>query len=385
MKTIVKKSGKNSRERKVLLGLVEHYLKTGKPVGSNTLKEEGFADLSSATIRNYFAHLEEEGYLTQQHSSGGRIPTNRAFRLYAQEHHDSHEVPPDQQKEINQLRQNDTKEIAAFLQQAAELLTRLTHTAVFISAPRFDQDFIVGIKLVAIDANRCLCILITDFGMIQTEVMVTSTKLSAFSVKHMESYFQWRLTGLNPPQNLSPKEEEQAKEFYNELMMRYVVGYTSFIDEEIYRTGFSKLLSYPEFYDPTMLASSLSLFENTHGMRLLLRECEKMNTLRFWVGDDLVSYSNTSNPECSVCTIPYQVNKQTVGAIGLLGPTRIPYKQLFGVLRAFAQGVGDVLTRNVYKFKITIRQPQRERMDGKWKDTLLLEGSRRLLIEDKRS
>ena len=89
MKTLkpvtVKRVGKQDRERKVLLGLVEYYIQTGKPVGSNALKESGFGDLSSATIRNYFAHLEETGYLIQSHSSGGRIPTDLAYRIYADE------------------------------------------------------------------------------------------------------------------------------------------------------------------------------------------------------------------------------------------------------------------------------------------------------------
>ena len=79
----IKRMGKHDRERRVLLGLVDYYIQTGKPVGSNTLKEAGFGDLSSATIRNYFAHLEEEGYLLQSHSSGGRIPTHLAYRVYA--------------------------------------------------------------------------------------------------------------------------------------------------------------------------------------------------------------------------------------------------------------------------------------------------------------
>ena len=77
----IKRVGKQDRERKVLLGLVEYYIQTGKPVGSNALKEAGFGDLSSATIRNYFANLEEAGYLTQSHSSGGRIPTFLGYRI----------------------------------------------------------------------------------------------------------------------------------------------------------------------------------------------------------------------------------------------------------------------------------------------------------------
>ena len=79
---ITQKKGKQQREHDVLLGLVDYYIQTGKPVGSNTLKEAGFDNLSSATIRNYFASLDDNGYLTQQHTSGGRIPTDKALRLY---------------------------------------------------------------------------------------------------------------------------------------------------------------------------------------------------------------------------------------------------------------------------------------------------------------
>src|SRR5262245_56440636 len=78
----LKRSNKQDRERMVLLGVIDYYLNTCKPVGSNALKEAGFEDLSSATIRNYFAALEEDGYLIQQHISGGRIPTSKAFRIY---------------------------------------------------------------------------------------------------------------------------------------------------------------------------------------------------------------------------------------------------------------------------------------------------------------
>ena len=82
----IKKMNKEEREKRVLLALIEYYILNGKPVGSATLKEVDVGDLSAATIRNYFAHLEEEGYLVQQHTSGGRLPTDKAFRLYALEH-----------------------------------------------------------------------------------------------------------------------------------------------------------------------------------------------------------------------------------------------------------------------------------------------------------
>ena len=119
----IKRIGKQDRERRVLLGLVDHYIKTGKPVGSNSLKEAGFGDLSSATIRNYFANLEETGYLIQSHSSGGRIPTDLAYRAYAEEN--LHANPEEVHENLfEDLHRFDSREIALFLQEAAESLSK---------------------------------------------------------------------------------------------------------------------------------------------------------------------------------------------------------------------------------------------------------------------
>jgi heat-inducible transcriptional repressor len=376
-----KKSSKDERERKVLIGLIDYYLKTGKPVGSNTLKETGFEELSSATIRNYFAHMEEQGFLDQQHVSGGRIPTPAAFRFYANEFIDSSEISTSDEKLLGLIRNSETREIATYLQQSAETLSSLTNCAVFLSAPRFDHDYIVDLKLVMLDPHRLLCILITDFGVIQTELLHTEIKLTLFSVKRMESYSHWRLTGHDKPDNLEAEEKKLAQELHNELMVRYIVGYSNFIDEEVYRTGFSKLLTYPDFKDTTVLATSLSLFENSHSMRLLLKECRAANRLKYWIGDDLAPYT-ASIPNCAVLAIPYHINKQPVGAIGLLGPIRMPFRERFGLLRAFGESISESMTRNLYKFKIHFRQPQPGTSYLSKEEHFLLGQSRLMLLED---
>lgn len=383
MKTTIKKLAKHDRERKVLIGLIEYYLNTGKPVGSNSLKDAGFEDLSSATIRNYFANLEEKGYLKQQHSSGGRIPTDLAYKLYAEEYIDSHEVDDYTVKNLRPLRQEETREIALYLQQAAEKLSNLTNTAIFLSAPRFDNDFILDIKLVAIDQNRCLCVLITDFGVIQTEVLHTEKKLSAFALKRMEEYFHWRLTGHTRPENLEKDEEEFAQKQYNELMVRYIVGYSNFTNEEIYRTGFSRLLAYPDFSDGMTLASSLGLFENAHSMRLLTKECSTKNKLRFWIGNDLDPFT-AATPNCTVLAMPYYINQSPAGAVGMLGPTRMPYRQFFGILRYFSECISEALTKNLCKFKITFRQPNEPTSYLQKEERRLIGQSRLILLENKK-
>lgn len=352
-----KQSNRGQRQRKVLLALVEHHIKTGKPVGSATLKEVGFPNLSSATIRNYFTCLEEDGYLRQQHSSAGRIPTDRAYRVYAEELM-QHRIPA-YLGSMEPINGEETREIAHYLQKVAEWLSEQTKSAVFLSAPRFDHDFVVAIKLVRVSSQKLVCLLITEFGEIQTIVLHTDLKLSSFSVKRVEDYCQWRLNGLQKPDNLEKEEETLAQSLYNEAMLRYIVRYSHFIDEEIYRTGFSKLLLYPEFRDPHLLGNSLALFENAHSMRLLLRECSSTNQLKFWIGDDLLTYSQQP-PHCSVIATPYSVNQQPVGAIGILGPMRMPYRDLFGILGRLSEEVSDMLTRSLYKFKIKYRQPEQQ-------------------------
>lgn len=381
--TAVKQSYKDQRQRKVLLGLVDYYIKTGKPVGSSTLKEVGFPDLSSATIRNYFANLESEGYLRQQHASGGRIPTDRAYRLFAQSLLTNGEPFVQSSLEPGKLRQEETREIASYLQRAADLLSDWTQTAVFLSAPRFDHDFVVAVKLVRIGPQRVACLLITEFGDIQTILLNSEQKLSAFAVKRIEDYCQWRLNGSQKPENLEKHEELIGQNFYNEAMLRYIVRYSHFIQEEIYRTGFSKLLGYPEFRDPPLLANSLALFENAHSMRLLLRECSAQDQLRFWIGEDLLPYSQQP-PYCSVLAAPYHVHATPVGAVGLLGPMRLPYAKVFGMLQQFAEEVSDTLTRSLYKFKIKFRQPEPQDLYLPQEEQRQLGESRKVLLLDKR-
>lgn len=378
-------SSKQVREKQVLFGLVTHFLATGKPVGSETLKETGFASLSAATIRNYFATLEEEGYLEQLHTSGGRIPTAKALRFYANEVvHEESPLLLKNQEALTALRKSETKELALYLQQSAETLSQLSGLAVFLSAPRFDHDFVTDLKVVPIDTQRLLCILITDFGVIQTELMHTDKKLSHFALKRIERYFHWRLTGQDKPEEIEPEEESLAKHLYNEAMVRYIVGYSNFLNEEICRTGFSKLLHFPEFQDAATLASSLGLFENAQGMRMLLRDCTKHGTLRFWIGEDLQPFSTTKVPCSAVAAVPYQIGKQIVGAVGVLGPMRIPYKEIFGILRAFSESISAALTQSLYKFKIHYRQPQPEAAYLQKEEHRLIGQSRLMLLEDQR-
>lgn len=376
-----KKPSRHEKEKQVLLGLIELYLETGKPIGSNTLKEAGFEHLSSATIRNYFANLEEDGYLVQHHASGGRVPTDLAFKLYALNYQDSTFVSKEDQEFVQTILEKETKQVSSFLLKSIEALSQLTGCPALLLAPRFDQDFITSVKLVQIDPQRALCAIVTDFGMVHSEVLFTPTEFNVASLQKIENYFSLRLKNETPP-SLNKEEEQFATHAYNEVILRHVIHYTNFQQQDIYRTGFSKLLSYPEFQDVSSLATTLSLFENTVTLRTLLKECFTKQSIAFWIGRDLTNYALQECP-ATLITIPYSINNKVVGAIALLGPQRLNYKQIFALLKLFTKHMSDTLTDSLYKFKISYRQPETSVIDLKTNKDFSYENTTRFLLEEK--
>lgn len=355
----LKKNPKQEREKKILLGLVDLYLRTGKPIGSNTLKEEGFEAISSATIRNYFSKLEKEGYLAQQHTSGGRVPTDLAFKYYAICMQEQQKVAdPALDLKMHTLLTQETKELHSFLEQSIDHLSTETKAACFLLSPSFDQDFITSIRLMNLDPKRILCVILTHFGFVHTEVLYTQSKLSNFSLHRIEEFFSSKLANTASPE-LSKEEKIFAERCFNEIALRNIIHFTSPTNNEIYRAGLSQLLNYQECQDTCVLSDALQIFDRPTLLSSLLKEAMHSKHLKCWIGRDLNNYV-TNSKEFSILAIPYYIHNKPVGAVALLAPNRMNYRENFSLLRAFSQYVSQSLTKSVYKFNIVWHQPKQE-------------------------
>lgn len=353
---IKKRFNKEDKEKSILFGLIEEYIKSNVPIGSNSLRESGFEYMSSATIRNYFAQLEKKGYLTQQHASGGRMPTAKAFKLYAQDCLETCQADKKDEKLLLKELDKKTKKITDYLYSSCELLSRLTNLSVFISSPRFDQDFVSSIKLLALDKNKLLCVVVTEFGIIKTEILYSSYELDDHLLSLVEDFFLWRMNKKTKPKIEDPSIVKLAQHLYNETMVRYIVGYANCGIDEIHKTGLSNLLSYPEFKDPIVLAEGLSIFENMDQMRLITQQAIKENSLKFFIADDFEKFNIKIENIALVC-VPYYFANIAVGAIGILCPIRTSYKKIFSILKTYSQKLSDNLTKTIYKYKITFKKP----------------------------
>ncbi len=372
---------KHERELRILMGLIKLYLKLGKPIGSNTLKECGFHDLSSATIRNYFVKLEDQGFLTQHHASGGRIPTELAFKFYAKHEFEDEPLSKKQKKELEKHFIFDGREVVTYLSSLSELLSEQTNCAAFISAPRFDQDFISDIRLLSISPSKLLVVMISSFGVVHTETYPAQNKLSNFSLRRIENYLHFKMTGLDKP-SLSEEESALGENLYKEVMLRHIVSQTNILHEDLFKTGFSKLLSYEELCHAQALGNCLSLFENTEHMEALISHSLKDPELKVWIGEDLKPFIMPPYV-CSVITVPYMINQKPVGIIGLMGPLRMPYKHLFEVLKFASNKLSENLTKLLFKHHISYRMPESKSLDFKPNHSLYLNETSKLLIDDR--
>jgi heat-inducible transcriptional repressor len=369
-----KKLSKEDKKTNILLGLVDLYIKSNAPIGSNFLKETLFKDLSSATIRNYFTKLEEEGYLEQVHISGGRIPTPKAFKEYALANIDFEKIDKKDLSFLNKELKLDSKKITDFLIKSSDSLSNLINASVFISLPRFDQDYISNIKLILLEDNKILSVIITDFGMIKTQILYIKQTLNQDLLKKVEDFFLYRLNKKNEV-NLSHDEKRIANYFYNEIIIRYVVGYASYTSEDVHKTGLSKLLSYEEFKDPIKLAESLSIFENSFQMNKILLNTIKKDTLNFYIADDLNIF-DIESVTSSIVTIPYKINEITAGAVVVLLPIRAPYKTIFAILKEYTKILSTTLSKNISKHKISFHSTIEE-------DLKKINKNKSILLEDK--
>lgn len=371
--TTESRSQKKQRQREVLLAFVAYYIRTAKPVGSATLQDVNFPNLSSATLRNYFSVLEQEGYLTQQHASAGRIPTGLAYRVYAEESLKqlAHEEGA-ARSAFPHLPYQERREIVLALQKYAQILSEITHCAVFLAAPRFDQDIVIAMRWVPLTNEQLACLILSDFGELQTLLFFPKKPLTPLELDVLDAYTRSRLGSHSGFHHDDSALLQMVHALYSEAMVRYVARYSYAMEEEIYRTGFSQLLSHPELRDPLLLTHSLGLLEDRHAIRLLLRECRAKQQTHYWIESDLIAY--TPQPLCcSVLATPYFIQQTAVGAIGLFGPSRMPYPDYFAALEQCAQELSHHLTRSLYRFAITYRQPSSAPLRLSNQERLLLE------------
>ena len=335
----------DERARILLKTLIERYITEGQPVGSRSLSKYSGLDLSAATVRNVMADLEEMGYIASPHTSAGRIPTARGYRLFvdslltvdhlesAQIHHMEDQLQPAQPRQL--------------IANASNLLSQLTHFAGVVVAPRRIAPSIRQIEFLKLADKRILLILVTADGDVQNRILITERTYSPGELTEAANYLNQHFAGRDLEQIRAVVQNDlsRIKADLRALTAAALAASDEALSGEDQRTvisGERNLLEVEEFStNMKRLRELFDLFEQRTGILQLLDVSSNAEGVQIFIGGES---GIAPLDECSVIAAPYEVNGRVVGSVGVIGPTRMAYDRVIPIVNITARLLSSALS-----------------------------------------
>ena len=337
----------SKREIQVLLALVKVHVALGVPVGSQTLSQRENLGVSSATIRNTLACLEEKGYVSQPHVSAGRIPSEKGYRFYVQRCMamaatglDEAEITLRQQLEAAQ-QEGDYEEI---LHQLARTIGDLSNQLGLVLAPRFKQGIFHKLELWRLGARRLLLVVTIRGGLTKSLLVEVDCAVSQRDLEALSRLFNERLHGLTMAEIQAAVEARMAElepvsRLVVEAVVRHIEGLATTRGADLHVSGTRNLCLKPEFDDPSQVAGLIDLVEKKDILAQLMSE---RRGVVITIGSE---HRPRAMGRCSMVTASYEVAgaKGVIGVIGVIGPTRMPYRPLVSLVNCAASRAANLV------------------------------------------
>lgn len=329
------------RKMSILKAVIDDYIETREPVGSRTIAKKYGMGLSSATIRNEMADLEELGYLSQPHTSAGRIPSEKGYRLYVDklmqlEDRLGFEPTAEELEDVKVRMQHEIGEMSDQIRVASELVSRLTeYTSIAISGAADGTQRIKALQVVPVEPGKALAVIVLDDDSVKNAVIQHDKAITPETLMNVSTHCNLLFAGHRVEEismNMINSVSE-ATGVARTALMPVIDGIFECIkkasDAEVHTEGAVKFLSHPEFSDVGKAKGILELLNRDDLMIDLIKECSTSDGLVIRIGsENKIEELN----ECSVVTATYSVNGVKLGTIGVLGPTRMDYPRVVAAL-----------------------------------------------------
>ena len=330
----------DDRAKLLLKALVERYIADGQPVGSRTLSRASGLDLSAATIRNVMADLEDLGLIASPHTSAGRIPSARGYRLFV----DTMLTANREQLSAPSLAREQPQKVIA---SAAQLLSNLSQFVGVVMAPRRTSVF-RHIEFLRLSQQRILVIIVSPEGDVQNRVIFTEADYTQSQLVEAANFLNSHYSGLTIEQvreRLKNEVETLRAEIAALMQAAVQVGSEVLTEaqDEVVISGERNLLSVSDFAgDMGHLRHAFDLFEQKTQLMRLLDISSRAEGIRIYIGGES---QTVPFEELSVVSAPYEVDGQIVGTLGVIGPTRMPYDRMIQIVDITARLVSNALSR----------------------------------------
>lgn len=339
----------DDRKWKIFYAIIQTYLETGEPVGSRTISKYADLNLSSATIRNEMADLEEMGLIIQPHTSAGRIPSDKGYRLYVDHLMEQKEQEVKEQQELL-IQKQDKMEL--ILKQVVRVLANNTNYATMITAPRYHTTKLKFIQLSAISEEQLLAVVVTEGNIVKNKMLHFRHGLDNEMVLKLNILLNTSLNGLALEEiNLAmiTRMKEQAG-IHSEVVSQVLDAVAEAIqmedDMEIYTSGATNIFKYPELSDSERASKLISAFEDKKELANLINESleeENSTGIQVYIGNEAPIRKMR---DCSVVTATYELGEGVQGTIGIIGPKRMDYEKVVDSLKTLKSQLDMIFERD---------------------------------------
>ncbi|MBX5481250.1 MAG: heat-inducible transcription repressor HrcA [Myxococcaceae bacterium] len=335
----------DERQRDVLRVIVQEYIASGGPVGSSQLARRAEFDVSSATMRNVMADLEELGYLEKPHTSAGRVPTDRGYRFYVDTLVRFKEPAP---RDRELIKQNIAPEagVEEAVQEAGKILHFITRHAGVVVSPRPNATIFERIEFVRLRENRVLAVLVATNGQVLNKVFTVDYPVSSEDLVRASNYLN-ELLGRSPLDEVRARiqsELEQERAAYDALTRKALkLGFAATDmprQERLFIEGTGSFLETPEFADMERARALFRALEEKSKLLELLDRVQRARDLQIFIGSES---DFSSAGEVTVIASPYGTDEHVLGAVGIIGPTRMNYQRVIPLVKLTAQALSNVV------------------------------------------
>lgn len=339
----------DERKRKILKAIIKTYMETGEPVGSRTISKYADLNVSSATIRNEMSDLTDMGYIVQPHTSAGRIPSDKGYRLYVDALMKEKE---DEIAEIRDLMIEKTDKMDKVLKQVAKVLAANTNYATMISVPQYSGNKLKFVQLSRVNPLQLVAVVVSDNNVIHNQIIDLDEEMDDQTILKLNLLLNTNLNGV-PIQDINlgmiARLKEQAG-MHSEIVATVLdaVADTIHVDEEdmeIYTSGTTNIFKYPELADKTKASELISTFEEKQQLVDLVKEhmSDTENTgVQVYIGDEMPIQTMR---DCSVVTATYELGSGMRGTIGIIGPKRMDYENVVDSLKTLKVQIDALINK----------------------------------------
>ena len=335
------------RAQILLKTLVEHYISDGQPVGSRTLSKCSGLDLSPASIRNVMSDLEEMGFIASPHTSAGRIPTHKGYRLFVDT---LLTVQPLREEEIRKLETRlSSPDPQELISSAASVLSNLTQFAGLVMIPKRKGIAFRQLEFLPLSERRILLIIVTTDGNVQNRIIVADRTYSPSELTQAANFFNQNYSGQTFEEVHRKLHEElrQVQSDMTRLMTAALEASNKALQEDqddVVISGERNLLQVDDLStNVTSLRKLFEMFERRTTLLQLLDTSQKAEGVNIFIGGES---GHVPLDECSMVTAPYEANGQVIGTLGVIGPTRMAYERVIPIVDITAKLLSNALSNH---------------------------------------